>query len=641
MPTLILTSEKYKANGEVLLTKLKEKGNLSLSLKCIKKEDELCPLKESSSFDAVVFLGSGALLKRLSSELSLPLKASKKAIDHVESICSDEGLDPLDFRSSVLIPKGSAPILQKNIHTGCAFPFNDKLFIYLPIEFDSLGVAKVSKLLSTVSSENEEKAVPLKPKKTGAGRKPSHKRRKTRLNPVAVSVLLVVLASLAIISIAVFNNDSEETVKKPPNEDGEIIAKLPEEVFTDDDAYKIINASYDRLLSEEKLRQETIREEYEIERQALIEAEKIRQQEYEAQLLEEQRLEKERLEKERLEKERLEKERLEQEKLQQQQLQQQQLEQQRLEAERLEKERLEKERLEQERLEAERLEQERLEQEKWEEENNTPPPSTDEEMYATVNGKVITIDSYNLLLHAVYNETKGNMHPEALKAQAVASYTFFKYNNAHGVAPLLNMTSTVTANVKRAVDDVFGEAIYYKGSCINAVYHSTSAGKTTSAKDVWGGNLPYLVSVDSSPDENAPNFHTAASIRAEDFKDAVERTYGIYLEEGDEENWIEIESYADGGYVGTVSLGGHTKSQGGSYGSGRTITGRSIRENLLGFKIRSHCFEVSFDGSRFIFDVKGYGHGVGMSQYGAHFMAQEGYTYDEILEHYYPGTVVK
>ena len=636
MPTLILTCEKYKAHGEDLLLKLKERGILSLSLKCIKKENELNPLKESSSFDAVIFLGDEELLNKLSKELSLPLKASKKAIEHVEEICTENGMDPLDFRSSVLLPRGSAPILQKNILTGCAFPFEDRLFIYLPTAFDDWGVSKVCSLLPSPKAAQKRKSKKASPPSKNSKRQNTSKRRRKKIDPAALSLGLVVLFFLAAVSLAVFIKDDEDTGLPTKNTEDAAVSVPQKESFTYEDAYEIINASYERLLSDEKLRQETIREEYEIERQALIEAEKIKQQEYEAQLKEEQRLEEERLEKERLEKERLEKERLEQEKLQQQ------LQQQKLEQERLEQERLEKERLEQERLEQERLEQERLEQEKWEEEHaDTPPISTDEEMYATVNGKVISIDAYNLLLHAVYNETKGNLHIEALKAQAVACYTFFKYNNAHGVAPLLNMTSTVTANVKRAVDDVFGEAIYYKGSCINAVYHSTSAGKTTSAKDVWGGNLPYLVSVDSSLDENAPNFRTAASIRADDFKDAVEMTYGIYLEEGDEENWIEIESYADGDYVGTVSLGGHTKSQGGSYGKGKTITGRSIRENLLGFKIRSHCFQVSFDGSRFVFDVKGYGHGVGMSQYGAHFMAQEGYTYKEILEHYYPGTVIK
>ena len=639
MPTLILTCKKNKKYSESLLKALNERGLSDITLKSEETEEELCQiLKDNSYFDAVIFLGEASLLEKIGSTLSIPLKASAKAISKIESYCTAFGKDPLDFRQNVLILNGSAPILQKGVYCGCAIPMAESLLIYLPLMFDEIGIEKTAKLLS---SHNPSCFDPEKGKALSAEMQDNVKEnlsdRKFKCSKTTVAVLIFILSlcfigiSLGLYGIA-SSGDDENT--SAPSEEESILEEV--HMITLDEVYEQMDVSYKKMQEGEQNRQDQLKKEYEEEREALLEAEKIRQQELEAQRLEQER--------QKAEAQKPEQEKLKQQQLEQQRLEQQKLEQQKLEAERLEKERLEKERLEKERLEKERLEQERLEQERLEqEEEYTDTPSTDEEIYATVGGKVKAINAYDLMLYAVQNETHGNMHQEALKAQAVASYTFFKYNNIHGVSPTLNTNLTISRSTKNAVDAVFGEAIYYNGNYINAVYHSTSCGETASAKDVWGTHLPYLVSVDSSWDEAAPRFQTAASVRASDFKEAVENAYGIYLEDGDEENWITIESHGDGGYVGTVSLGGETVSQGGSFGRGKKITGRSIREHLLGFKIRSHCFDVSYDSGndRFIFDVRGYGHGVGMSQYGAQFMAQDGYTYKEILEHYYVGTTIK
>lgn len=264
----------------------------------------------------------------------------------------------------------------------------------------------------------------------------------------------------------------------------------------------------------------------------------------------------------------------------------------------------------------------------------------DEKLSYTSGGAVRRMNAYDLVCEVLQNETHGNLAPEALKAHAVATYSMIKYNNAAGIAPAMLLNSNVSSNVEDAVDAVLGVAVYYNGHYANTVYHSTSGGYTTSSQSVWGGALPYLVSVKSEYDRKAPYYQSSYTISEDDFAAKVKKVYGITLD-GDPADWIHVERDAPGGYVGTVEIGGETRSQGGTYGT-NIITGRSIRERLLSFSLRSHCFDVEYNASkeRFEFTVYGYGHGVGMSQYGAHFMALEGYDYVEILEHYYTDTEI-
>lgn len=266
----------------------------------------------------------------------------------------------------------------------------------------------------------------------------------------------------------------------------------------------------------------------------------------------------------------------------------------------------------------------------------------DEMFSVTINGRVREMEAYDLVCQIVMNETHGLLATEALKAHVVATYTMLQYNNERGVSPVVGIKTDVANAIKVAANKVFGRTIYYDGEPINAVYHSTSAGKTTSAEAVWGGKIPYLVSVSSSWDKQSPSFTQSIKISADDFADAVMRTYGIYLD-GDPEDWMTAERDGDGGYVKTVTLGGKKKAIGGSVGAGTVISGRSVREQLFGFKLRSHCFEFIYRKSdeSFIFTSYGYGHGVGMSQYGAHFMAIDGYGYQDILTHYYTGTTIE
>lgn len=261
-----------------------------------------------------------------------------------------------------------------------------------------------------------------------------------------------------------------------------------------------------------------------------------------------------------------------------------------------------------------------------------------ETLSVTINGSRKTGSAFDIVCQVVAAEL-GSGQKEAVKAQAVASYTYISYENARGVSPSV-AAKTATAAVKSAVSEVLGEAVYYKGELAFTCYHATSAGKTNSSKDVWGGSYPYLISVDSSIDEDAYRYEDTKRISASAVATAVEKQLSITLD-GDPNDWFEILSYTDGGYVDQMAIGGETEYFYDATRKYYPITGRVVREAVLG--LRSACFTVEYLDNRdeFLFTTYGYGHGVGLSQTGAMLMAAQGDSYIDILEHYFPGTVVK
>ena len=282
--------------------------------------------------------------------------------------------------------------------------------------------------------------------------------------------------------------------------------------------------------------------------------------------------------------------------------------------------------------------QEIYEEEEPEENDSSPEYDDSETLSVYYNGSRYTDSAYDIVCKVVAAEM-GSANAEALKAQAVAAYTYICYENNRGVSPSVVMKTPTTA-VKSAVAEVIGEAVYYNGSLAFTCYHATSAGRTNSSADVWGGSYPYLVSVDSSVDRDAYRFEDTKRISADAVASAVEEQLGIELD-GDPADWFEVISYTDGGYNDVVSVGGYNKYYYDANNKSYPITGRVLREAVLG--LRSACFEVEYLDSRdeFIFTTYGYGHGVGMSQTGAMLMAEEGADYVEILEHYFPGTTVR
>lgn len=280
------------------------------------------------------------------------------------------------------------------------------------------------------------------------------------------------------------------------------------------------------------------------------------------------------------------------------------------------------------------------------EETTAPAPSNVDAGELTVrytgSGGSVTGDAADILAQVVMGEIGGSFNEEAIKAQAVAAYTYIKYYNNSGNVPYVAVR-TPNDKVKSCVNEVLGQAIYYDGALIQAVYGASTAGYTASAKNVWGIDYPYLPSQKCELDAlYDPNYGVKNSFTSDEIRKYVRNATGIELS-GDPGTWFAIKEYVDNVYVGTFSIGGHTEYVNNS-GKTVNITGRVMREDIMDFNLRSACFDVSYsaDSDKFTFTTYGYGHGVGLSQHGANNLANFwNYNYREILEFYYPGTEIR
>ncbi|NMB21020.1 MAG: stage II sporulation protein D [Firmicutes bacterium] len=204
-------------------------------------------------------------------------------------------------------------------------------------------------------------------------------------------------------------------------------------------------------------------------------------------------------------------------------------------------------------------------------------------------------------------------HPEAhlssdfQSGQAWISWdTFLKRNaGAAGVA--------LQRKIKRAVKQTEGIVALYDDEPILAVYHSSSGGRTENSEHYWSESLPYLRSVDDPYSLKAPNHYSTATIQLSNLAKV--------LDVSSVKNFKVVERYPSG-RVKTVEVGE------------KWFSGREIRQRL---SLRSTWFTAEILGNEMVFSVWGYGHGVGMSQYGAQAMAGAGYGYSEILQYYYQG----
>lgn len=254
-----------------------------------------------------------------------------------------------------------------------------------------------------------------------------------------------------------------------------------------------------------------------------------------------------------------------------------------------------------------------------------------EDLKVRSGGSTVSDSAVSIVARIVQTEMGSSFPDEALKAQAVAAYTFVRYHNSvEGNAPSVILSNSVSDRVNRLVREVAGEQISYNGKPILATYCAMSAGTTTSAQSVWGSALPYLVPVDSKGDKKAANYCVETTMSASSVRKKLENYLDVDLDGVSPKNWFNILSYWDGGpYVNKVSIAGQKET-----------TGRVLRESILG--LRSAAFEVEYDkvSNEFTFTTYGYGHGVGMSQMGAKYCADQGWDYVDILEHYYSGTTV-
>ena len=264
--------------------------------------------------------------------------------------------------------------------------------------------------------------------------------------------------------------------------------------------------------------------------------------------------------------------------------------------------------------------------------------------------KTRTMNLEEYLVGVVAAEMPASFESEALKAQAVAarSYAIYKSRNENSdsVHPSASVcidhrhckaykkkedafkawgekAEEYNLKIVSAVNATKGEILTYNGEVALTVFHAqTGGGKTESSKDVWGGNLPYLVSVESG-EKDVPGFFSSCDISFDEFRQKLIEENPLAEIDGPED--IGEIKISEGGDVKEIKIGG-------VFFGGPKI--RSL------FSLRSSCFTVTANEKNVHFEVSGYGHGVGMSQYGANTMALEGYGYKDILTHYYSGTVL-
>lgn len=262
--------------------------------------------------------------------------------------------------------------------------------------------------------------------------------------------------------------------------------------------------------------------------------------------------------------------------------------------------------------------------------------------------QIVQMDMQEYLLGVLAAEMPASFEPEALKAQAVAARSYAMYcamGDKHGQAQVCTDFACCQAwldtqamkdkwggdfelyyeKIRSAVEETEGEYLSYEGQAVFAAFHSSSAGATEDCGRVWNPK-PYLVSVESPETaEDVPNYISSLDCAALDFRDTILSACPEADFTGDESGWIGQIERDESGRVYSIVLGGVE------------IKGTQIRSL---FSLRSTAFQLEYSQGRFIFTVTGYGHGVGMSQYGAQVMAEEGADYTEILAHYYPGTLL-
>ena len=253
------------------------------------------------------------------------------------------------------------------------------------------------------------------------------------------------------------------------------------------------------------------------------------------------------------------------------------------------------------------------------------------------DGTVAEGDMDAYLVGVVLGEMPAYFEAEALKAQAVVARTFawkaYTTGGKHGNSSVCTEPSCCQAwiseedylqqggtmesveKIRASVQATSGQVLTFQGELIEATYFSCSGGRTEDAVSVWGKDFPYLQAVDSPGEENAAHYRDTVTFSAEEVADLLDLT----------ESPLRIGDivYTEGGGIDTIEI------------ADQTFTGTELRQKL---GLYSAAFSINISENLVTIDTKGYGHRVGMSQYGADAMAVAGSTYEEILEHYYQGT---
>lgn len=262
-------------------------------------------------------------------------------------------------------------------------------------------------------------------------------------------------------------------------------------------------------------------------------------------------------------------------------------------------------------------------------------------LFADGSVKEMELDTY--LAGVVMAEMPAEFEMDALKAQAVVArtYTMKRHTtaNKHANASVCTdhtccqaycsesdylkkgESAEMVNKIKNAVAATHGQVLTYNGALIEATYFSCSGGRTEDALAVWGEEIPYLQAVDSPGEENASHYMDTVTFSAAEFQKKLNLDLA-----GSSGAWIGSITYTAGGGVDTIQIGG------------TTFKGTQIRKLL---ELRSTAFVITAVGNTVTVTTKGYGHRVGMSQYGADALAVSGMDYRQILSYYYRGTVIE
>jgi stage II sporulation protein D len=266
-------------------------------------------------------------------------------------------------------------------------------------------------------------------------------------------------------------------------------------------------------------------------------------------------------------------------------------------------------------------------------------------VFRTAQSQVEKVPLNEYLIGVVAAEMPAEFELEALKAQALTARTYYVKQMMGGATTGLPKGAHVTdttahqvylnkaelkkqwkekfeqkyAKVKEAVQATDGQILTYEGEPIEATFFSTSNGFTENSEDYWSNNIPYLRSVQSPWDTSSPKYTEQKIISVSEF----ERKLGVKLTDRSEVG--KITQKTEGNRVGKVEIGG------------KVLSGRDVRD-MLG--LNSSDFKWYAKGDNIVIETKGYGHGVGMSQYGANGMAAEGKNYKDIVQHYYQGVEI-
>jgi stage II sporulation protein D len=270
--------------------------------------------------------------------------------------------------------------------------------------------------------------------------------------------------------------------------------------------------------------------------------------------------------------------------------------------------------------------------------------------------KIVTMSLEEYIKGVVAAEMPAEFELEALKAQAIAARTYAVKNmTMYGGSGLADQPGADVSTdyrqsqawldeaklrerwgsnydrfwskISQAVEETRGQVATYNGEFIQAVFHSTSGERTASAKEVWGFDYPYLISVPCKWDQKSPRYHDKKEFSLAEVEQLLgPETQVVAAMQNGSGGAAQILNTTESGRVGQVRIGS------------KVLSGAEVREKL---DLRSNNFNVEIKEGKMVFNTIGYGHGVGMCQYGANGMAKEGMDYRQIITTYYTGVALK